>query len=50
MIEDVNTYSVVPLDDSCGMIEWIDHTSGIRIELEKLYNKKANSKTYFKVR
>ncbi|KAG8930738.1 serine/threonine-protein kinase M1 [Tulasnella sp. 417] len=33
----IRTYSVVPLNEECGLIEWVPNTTGFRHILEKLY-------------
>ena len=32
----IRTYSVVPLDETCGLIEWVQNTAGFRPILEKM--------------
>ncbi|KAG9049511.1 serine/threonine-protein kinase M1 [Tulasnella sp. UAMH 9824] len=34
----IRTYSVVPLNEECGLIEWVPNTTGFRHILEKLYS------------
>nr|XP_033814332.1 serine/threonine-protein kinase ATR isoform X1 [Geotrypetes seraphini] len=37
----IRTYSVIPLNDECGIIEWINNTAGLRPILNKLYKEKG---------
>ncbi|KAJ1678339.1 hypothetical protein EV182_004255 [Spiromyces aspiralis] len=37
----IRTYSVVPLNEECGLIEWVNYTVGIRRVLVKLYREKG---------
>ncbi|ESO92356.1 hypothetical protein LOTGIDRAFT_190706 [Lottia gigantea] len=37
----MRTYSVVPLNEECGFIEWVNNTSGLRYILMKLYKEKG---------
>ena len=33
----IRTYAVIPLNEECGMIEWVNNTVGFRNILNKLY-------------
>ncbi|KAG8968537.1 serine/threonine-protein kinase M1 [Tulasnella sp. 419] len=33
----IRTYSVIPLNEECGLIEWVPNTIGLRFVLAKLY-------------
>ncbi|XP_029472916.1 serine/threonine-protein kinase ATR isoform X2 [Rhinatrema bivittatum] len=37
----IRTYSVIPLNDECGIIEWVNNTAGLRPILNKLYKDKG---------
>ena len=37
----IRTYSVVPLNEECGLIEWVPNTTGLRHILNKLYKAKG---------
>ncbi|KXS21067.1 hypothetical protein M427DRAFT_310695 [Gonapodya prolifera JEL478] len=37
----LRTYSVVPLNEECGIIEWMNNTTGLRIILNKYYKAKG---------
>ncbi|KAH9492123.1 hypothetical protein Btru_027012 [Bulinus truncatus] len=37
----IRTYSVTPLNDECGLIEWVNNTTGLRNILVKLYKEKG---------
>ncbi|XP_075124962.1 serine/threonine-protein kinase ATR [Leptodactylus fuscus] len=37
----IRTYAVIPLNDECGIIEWVNNTSGLRNILVKLYKEKG---------
>ncbi|XP_064607735.1 serine/threonine-protein kinase ATR-like [Liolophura sinensis] len=37
----IRTYTVVPLNEECGLIEWVNNTSGLRYILIKLYREKC---------
>ncbi|XP_032621521.1 serine/threonine-protein kinase ATR isoform X5 [Chelonoidis abingdonii] len=37
----IRTYAVIPLNDECGIIEWVNNTSGLRNILIKLYKEKG---------
>jgi serine/threonine-protein kinase ATR len=37
----IRTYSVVPLNEKCGLIEWVPNTSGLRHILNKIYQEKG---------
>ncbi|KAG9017962.1 serine/threonine-protein kinase M1 [Tulasnella sp. 427] len=39
----IRTYSVVPLNEECGLIEWVPNTTGFRHILEKLYSARGIS-------
>ncbi|KAL3865678.1 hypothetical protein ACJMK2_043042 [Sinanodonta woodiana] len=37
----IRTYAVIPLNEECGLIEWVNNTSGLRNILLKLYKEKG---------
>ncbi|XP_067399504.1 serine/threonine-protein kinase ATR [Emydura macquarii macquarii] len=37
----IRTYAVIPLNDECGIIEWVNNTAGLRNILIKLYKEKG---------
>jgi serine/threonine-protein kinase ATR len=37
---DIKTYAVTPLNDECGLIEWVDNLKTLRDILLKLYKQK----------
>ncbi|XP_060578307.1 serine/threonine-protein kinase ATR-like [Ruditapes philippinarum] len=37
----IRTYTVIPLNEECGLIEWVNNTSGLRHVLLKLYKEKG---------
>ncbi|KAM9030987.1 serine/threonine-protein kinase ATR isoform X1 [Sarcophilus harrisii] len=37
----IRTYAVIPLNDECGIIEWVNNTAGLRLILTKLYKEKG---------
>ncbi|XP_048255679.1 serine/threonine-protein kinase ATR-like isoform X1 [Haliotis rufescens] len=37
----IRTYTVVPLNEECGLLEWVNNTSGLRFILLKLYREKG---------
>ncbi|XP_041120696.1 serine/threonine-protein kinase ATR-like [Polyodon spathula] len=37
----IRTYSVIPLNEECGIIEWVNNTAGLRHILNKLYKEKG---------
>ncbi|OCT80913.1 hypothetical protein XELAEV_18027725mg [Xenopus laevis] len=37
----IRTYAVIPLNDECGIIEWVNNTAGFRNILIKLYKEKG---------
>ncbi|XP_045160246.2 serine/threonine-protein kinase ATR-like [Mercenaria mercenaria] len=37
----IRTYTVIPLNEECGLIEWVNNTSGLRHVLIKLYKEKG---------
>ncbi|KAJ3342792.1 serine/threonine-protein kinase M1 [Gonapodya sp. JEL0774] len=37
----IRTYSVVPLNEECGLIEWVNNTTGLRQILNKYYKAKG---------
>ncbi|XP_033108232.1 serine/threonine-protein kinase ATR-like isoform X2 [Anneissia japonica] len=39
----IRTYAVVPLNEECGLIEWISNTTGLRHILNKIYREKNMS-------
>ena len=34
----IRTYAVVPLNEECGLIEWVPNTTGFRHILTAIYN------------
>ncbi|XP_045440085.1 serine/threonine-protein kinase ATR isoform X8 [Pipistrellus kuhlii] len=40
----IRTYAVIPLNDECGIIEWVNNTAGLRPILTKLYKEKDSWK------
>lgn len=39
----IRTYSVVPLNEECGIIEWVDNLVGLRPILMNMYKQKGNT-------
>ncbi|RXM36849.1 Serine/threonine-protein kinase ATR [Acipenser ruthenus] len=37
----IRTYAVIPLNEDCGIIEWVNNTAGLRNILNKLYKEKG---------
>ncbi|KAL1781523.1 serine serine/threonine-protein kinase ATR [Sigmodon hispidus] len=37
----IRTYAVIPLNDECGIIEWVNNTAGLRPILTKIYKEKG---------
>uniref|UniRef100_A0A671M5G3 Serine/threonine-protein kinase ATR n=1 Tax=Sinocyclocheilus anshuiensis TaxID=1608454 RepID=A0A671M5G3_9TELE len=37
----IRTYAVIPLNEECGIIEWVNNTAGVRHILTKLYKEKG---------
>uniref|UniRef100_A0AAY4APV8 Serine/threonine-protein kinase ATR n=1 Tax=Denticeps clupeoides TaxID=299321 RepID=A0AAY4APV8_9TELE len=37
----IKTYAVIPLNEECGIIEWVNNTAGLRHILTKLYKEKG---------
>uniref|UniRef100_A0A8C9W212 Serine/threonine-protein kinase ATR n=1 Tax=Scleropages formosus TaxID=113540 RepID=A0A8C9W212_SCLFO len=37
----IRTYAVIPLNEECGIIEWVDNTAGLRHILTKLYKERG---------
>ncbi|KAG2462678.1 ATR kinase, partial [Polypterus senegalus] len=37
----IRTYAVLPLNEECGIIEWVNNTSGLRQIVNKLYKEKG---------
>lgn len=37
----IRTYTVIPLNEECGIIEWVNNTSGLQYILRKLYREKG---------
>ncbi|BEJ16287.1 hypothetical protein CspHIS471_0508920 [Cutaneotrichosporon sp. HIS471] len=35
----IRTYAVMPLNEECGLIEWVSHTHALKPTLEKLYDR-----------
>lgn len=48
--QDVKTYAVISLNDTAGIIEWVEGTHGLRIILDALYKKKGVSINVKKIR
>ncbi|XP_044146292.1 serine/threonine-protein kinase ATR isoform X2 [Bufo gargarizans] len=40
----IRTYAVIPLNDECGIIEWVNNTAGLRNILIKLYKERSFGK------
>jgi phosphatidylinositol kinase/protein kinase (PI-3 family) len=38
IILDIRTYSVVPLNEECGLIEWVRNTVAMRVLLKQRYD------------
>ncbi len=36
---DIRTYAVMPLNEECGLIEWVGHTNALKSILEKEYHR-----------
>ncbi len=44
LIADIRTYAVMPLNEECGLLEWVSNTNALKVILEKgyaRYNKKV---------
>lgn len=39
----IRTYSVLPLNEECGLIEWVPHLLGLRPVLMHIYKQKGQS-------
>lgn len=39
----IRTYAVIPLNEECGIIEWVNNTAGLRHILTKLYKERGIS-------
>ncbi|KAJ8029668.1 Serine/threonine-protein kinase ATR [Holothuria leucospilota] len=37
----IRTYAVIPLNEECGLIEWVPNTSGLRHVLTRIYRQKG---------
>ncbi|KAF3701011.1 Serine/threonine-protein kinase atr [Channa argus] len=37
----IRTYAVIPLNEECGIIEWVNNTAGLRHILTKLYSSRS---------
>ncbi|XP_071509803.1 serine/threonine-protein kinase ATR-like [Diadema antillarum] len=37
----IRTYAVIPLNEECGLIQWVNNTSGLRPILHKIYKEKG---------
>lgn len=37
----IRTYAVIPLNEECGIIEWVNNTAGLRHILTKLYKERG---------
>ncbi|XP_076837125.1 serine/threonine-protein kinase ATR isoform X2 [Brachyhypopomus gauderio] len=37
----IRTYAVIPLNEECGIVEWVNNTAGLRHLLTKLYKEKG---------
>ena len=37
----IRTYAVVPLNEECGLLEWVPKTHGLRHILNKIYKEKG---------
>lgn len=37
----IRTYAVIPLNEECGIIEWVNNTAGLRHILNKLYKERG---------
>jgi serine/threonine-protein kinase ATR len=46
LIIDINTYAVVPLNEKCGLIQWVSNTQGLRQILMKSYRSR-NIQSHF---
>ncbi|KAG5438013.1 hypothetical protein PCANB_000360 [Pneumocystis canis] len=46
----IRTYSVIPLNEECGLIEWVSHTRPLRDIILKLYKQKNIPVNYSEVR
>lgn len=45
----IRLYSVVPLNEECGLIEWVLHLVGLRPVLMKLYKQRGEIFSYKKM-
>lgn len=45
----IRTYAVIPLNDECGIIEWVNNTAGLRPILTKLYKEKGTKINSYKI-
>ena len=41
----IRTYGVIPLNEDCGLIEWIPNLIGLRHILNRIYKEKGNNNT-----
>ncbi|XP_066914478.1 serine/threonine-protein kinase ATR-like isoform X3 [Clytia hemisphaerica] len=39
----IRTYAVIPLNEECGLLEWVPNTKGLRIILQDIYREKGIS-------
>ncbi|KIV90128.1 hypothetical protein PV10_07469 [Exophiala mesophila] len=46
----IRTYAVIPLNEECGLIEWVDNLKTFREILLKLYKDKSISPNYMEIR
>lgn len=42
---DIRTYAVMPLNEECGLLEWVSNTNAFKRILEKEYGR-TNTKIY----
>jgi serine/threonine-protein kinase ATR len=40
---DIRTYGVIPLNEECGLIEWVPNTTGLRHILNQHYTRHPNA-------
>jgi serine/threonine-protein kinase ATR len=43
---DIRTYAVMPLNELCGLIEWVSNTLPLKVILEDQYKRKSGKKLY----
>ncbi|XP_052214022.1 serine/threonine-protein kinase ATR-like isoform X2 [Dreissena polymorpha] len=46
----IRTYTVVPLNEECGLLEWVPNTRGLRHILDTLYKERGNRMTHTEIR